>query len=81
MRPRPTQVTEQLGVGAAGILQGVGEDGQAVEGALLVDGLREFLHQSSVQESPGRVDDGRAEPVAEDIPRQGVCSFRSAAVA
>jgi hypothetical protein len=25
MRPRPAQVAEQLGVGAAGVLQGVGE--------------------------------------------------------
>jgi hypothetical protein len=29
MRPRPAQVAEQLGVGAAGVLEGVREYGQA----------------------------------------------------
>jgi hypothetical protein len=30
MRPRPAQVAEQFSVGAAGVLQGVGEYRQAV---------------------------------------------------
>jgi hypothetical protein len=31
-------VAEQLVVGAAGVFEGVGEQGQALEGAVLVDG-------------------------------------------
>src|SRR6516165_7131692 len=34
MRPRPAQVAEQIGVGAAGVLQGVGEQARAVERAV-----------------------------------------------
>jgi hypothetical protein len=31
MRPRRAQVAEQVGVGAAGVFQGVGEKGHSVE--------------------------------------------------
>src|SRR5262245_48633515 len=40
VRPRRAQVRQELGVGAAGLFEGVGEDGQAVVGPLLVDALR-----------------------------------------
>src|SRR5262249_7365436 len=39
MWPRPAAVTEDVGVGATGLFQGVGQDRQAVEGSLVVDRL------------------------------------------
>jgi hypothetical protein len=39
MLPRLAAVLQDVGVGAAGVFQGVGEDGQAVEGPFIVDGL------------------------------------------
>ena len=46
MRPRPAQVAEDGGVGAAGVFQGVGKDGEAGgvkgaggQGAVVVGGL------------------------------------------
>jgi hypothetical protein len=39
MRSRSAQVAEQLGVGAAGVFEGVGEKGEAVERSFVVDRL------------------------------------------
>ena len=42
MRPRSSQVVEDVGVVAAGFFNGIGQNGHAVECTLLVDGLSHF---------------------------------------
>jgi hypothetical protein len=49
MRPWPAQVAEQLGVCAAGVLEGIGEQGQAVEGAVGVGRFREIADRIAGQ--------------------------------
>jgi hypothetical protein len=44
-------MVQDVGVVAAGVFEGVGEDGQAVEGAVVVDGLGPG---GDVRRSPGR---------------------------
>src|SRR5262245_47278682 len=67
VRTGAAAVVEQVAAIAAGLFEGVGEDRQAVEGALLVYRTRQRPHVGS---APGRVERGRAERVAEDIPQQ-----------
>ena len=42
--PAAAAVTENVGIGAAGVFQGVGEKGEAVEGAIIVDELGHLGH-------------------------------------
>src|SRR5262249_47782208 len=56
VRPRPAAVVEEGGVGAAGDFQGVGEDGEALEGTFVIDAL-------------GQGDDGGREPALIDYSR------------
>src|SRR5262245_47192542 len=67
VRPRPAAVGEAGGVGAAGLFQGVGQDRQAVEGAVVVDGLRQLWDSAVLPRQPGGVGNRRAEWVAENI--------------
>ena len=55
MRPRPTQVPEQLRVAAAGRFEGVGQGGEAVEGSAIVDDIRHPWDRSVVMDEPGGV--------------------------
>jgi hypothetical protein len=52
-------VAEDGGVGAAGVLQGVGEDGEAVEGPLLVDGRGELGDGAAVPREDGGGESGQ----------------------
>ena len=59
MRPRPAQVAEQFGVGAAGVLQGIGEQGEASgverssrELSLVVGGLCEMRYGAALPGEP-----------------------------
>ena len=45
MRAWPSAMGQQVGVGAASFLQGVGQDRKAVEGTLVVDILSQFLNR------------------------------------
>jgi hypothetical protein len=54
-------VGEDVGVVAAGLLQGVGQDGEAVERPFVVDGLGQ---PDDIRGQPGRRDDDRVEGVA-----------------
>src|SRR3954451_6826870 len=67
VRPGAAAVGEDVGVGAAGVLQRVSQHGQTVEGAVIVDGLRELGHGTAVPGQPRRVNSRRAERVAETV--------------
>src|SRR5262249_41611256 len=65
---RPT-VAQDVRVGTTGDFQGVGQDRQAVEGTVLVDGLDQPADGAAVPRQPAGVDRwGRAERVAEIVP-------------
>ena len=64
---RPAAVVQDVGVVAAGVFEGVGEDRQAVEGAVVVDGLGKG---GDVRCSPGGMERDGAERVAEDVTNQ-----------
>jgi hypothetical protein len=51
MRSRPSTVVQDVGVGAAGVFQGVGQDRQAVKGSFLVDGYGQLRDRGG---EPGR---------------------------
>src|SRR5262245_58521389 len=53
VRPWPPEVAEDLGVRAARLFERVGEDGQVLVPALVVDGPRQLLHPAPAQ--PSRV--------------------------
>src|SRR5262249_19486325 len=64
-------VGEDVGVGAAGVLEGVGQDRQVMEGPLVVDAAGDGRDGAVVPRQPGGVDsDGtereRAEQIMED---------------
>jgi hypothetical protein len=62
-------MVQDVGIIAAGVFEGVGEDGKAVEGAIVVDGLTQG---GGVRCSPGGVDSDGMKGVAEDVAQQGV---------
>ena len=78
MRSRPAQVAEQLGVGAAGVLQGVGQNGQAGgverplgESAVVVRGPGEPGYSPVLPKGPVGVGGHAAEGErAENVPQQ-----------
>jgi hypothetical protein len=70
MRPRPAAVVKDIGVVAPGLLEGVGQMRQAIEGLLVVDRMGELDHSAMVRSQPDRIEgDGaewkRAEDTAE----------------
>src|SRR5438477_2682646 len=70
MLARLAALGEDVGVVTAGVFQGVGKDGQAVEGPVVVDGLGELDQGGVVPDEPGRVDGNGAEWVGEDFVEQ-----------
>ena len=64
MRPRSPAVVEDIGILAPGILEGISEDREAVEGTLGVD---TFGEGNDGRGEPGGVEGDGAEGVAEDI--------------
>jgi hypothetical protein len=71
VRPRPWQVFQDVRVGAAGVFEGVGQDGYAVQGPPVVDGLGELGDGAAIPGQPGGVERGRrAGGAAEDVPQQ-----------
>jgi hypothetical protein len=58
-------VRQDGGVGAAGVLQRVGEDGQVGEAPPVVDGRRRLGDRAAVPRQPRRIDGGRG---AEGVP-------------
>jgi hypothetical protein len=67
MRASTSTVLKNIGVRASGIFQGIGEDGKAVEGTLIVNGLSNAWKSAVVPGKDGGRDGGRAEGVAEDV--------------
>ena len=63
MLPRLAAVIQDVGVVAAGVFEGVGEDGQAVEGPFVIDGGGKGNDGGS---EPDGIDGYGAERVAED---------------
>jgi len=53
MLPRLAAVVEDGPVRASGVLKGIGEDRHPVEGSVIVDGLCDLDHRSSVPRQPG----------------------------
>src|SRR5262249_56550075 len=53
-----------------GILQGVGQDGQAVVGTVVVDGLRQLRDRGILPGKPEDVDGEGAEAVADEVTQQ-----------
>ena len=70
MRSRSPAVVEDVRIGAAGLLQGVRQDRQAVEGTILVDRRCEPHDGAVPGAQPARVNPGRAEGVPEDLAYQ-----------
>src|SRR6266496_3925822 len=60
-------MTENLRVGAASFLQSIGQDGELVEGSVIVDALRQFRNRAALPGEPGGVDGDGAEGVAADL--------------
>src|SRR3954453_17546304 len=67
VRAGAAAVTQQVGVGAAGLFEGVGEDRQVVEGAVVVDLPGDRGYGAVVPGQPRGIDGDRAERVAEDL--------------
>jgi hypothetical protein len=67
VRALPPAVAEDLLVSAPGVHQGVGQDRQAVEGSVLVDGAGEV---EDIGRAPTRVKSPSAERVAEDAAQE-----------
>jgi hypothetical protein len=57
-------------VAAAGVLEGVGEDGQLVETTIVKDKAGKVVNETGLPFEPGGVDDGRTEGVAEKLSEQ-----------
>ncbi len=57
-------VFQEGGVLAAGVFEGVGEDGEAVEGSVLIDGLSQ---RDNIAGKPERGEGHRMERITEDI--------------
>jgi hypothetical protein len=55
---------------AAGFLEGIGEDGKAVEGTVFVDGAGELRDGSGVPGEPGGANGGNAVRIAQDVAKQ-----------
>jgi hypothetical protein len=71
MRARAAKVAEQFGVGAAGVLQGVGEHRQTVEGSVIEDGLGNMDDSATVPRDPVGIDGRqRAVGIAEDVSKK-----------
>ena len=66
MFPTAAAMSQNVGIGAAGIFQGIGQDRQAVEGAVGVYGLGET---GDGAREPGGVKGDGPERVAEDTPQ------------
>src|SRR5207249_2347831 len=60
-------VGEHVWIGAAGILEGIGQDGQVAEVAAVIDLPGHRAEQPAAPAQPGRVRLGRAERVAKDL--------------
>ena len=73
MLARLPAMVQDVGVIAASVFEGIGEDGQAVEGAVVVDGLSQG---GDVRRSPGGVERDGAEGIAEDSTEQVGLDFR-----
>ena len=74
MRPRPTQVTQDVGIGAAGFFQSIREDGKAVrlqsasgQSAVVVGRLRQGKDRGHL---PSAVGDNGVEGIADEITQQ-----------
>src|SRR5262249_4793655 len=67
MLTRLTAVAEDVGVGAAGLLQGVGQDGQAVAGSPVVDGLGQPGNRAVIPGQPRWFNRHRVKRVAEEV--------------
>ena len=65
MRPRSPQVVQDVVAVAPGILEGVGQDREAVEGAVLVAA---FCESNDSSRPPGGVNRDGPEGIAEDVP-------------
>src|SRR5262249_40602594 len=70
VRAGASQVSEEVGVGAAGVFQGVGQDRQVVVAAGVVDAPGHVPHQSVAPAQPGRLDGDGPEGVAEQLAEQ-----------
>ena len=65
MRPGATAMSKDIGCITTGILQGVGQDREAVEGAVLVAA---FCESNDSSGPPGGVNRDGPEGIAEDVP-------------
>jgi hypothetical protein len=71
MRPRSAQVAEKLGVGAAGVLQSVGEEWKAVEVTGVVHSRSKPAHVATVPFQEGPIEsDGAEKLIPEDVSEQ-----------
>src|SRR5262249_367180 len=61
------QVVEQVAVVEAGFLEHVGQDGEVVEGPVVVDGAGDAQGPRGVVAQPAEVEGDRAERVAKDV--------------
>src|SRR5687768_10350264 len=70
MRARPAQVAEQLGIVTAGLFEGVGQDREAGESALLINRPGESRDRCFVPRHPPGQGEPGFERVADDVKQQ-----------
>src|SRR5437868_4933782 len=70
VRAEATAMGEQIGVGAAGVFEGVGQERQFVESAVVVDVPGDGRDGAAIPGEPMWLDRDRAEWVAEDVAEQ-----------
>src|SRR4051812_47354832 len=70
VRPLSPAVLQDLGIGAACIFEGVGENGHPLESAFVVDRLGEVANRALVPGQPRGVEGDGPERVAEDTTGQ-----------
>src|SRR5262245_51022830 len=70
MLPRLSAVVQNVGLVATSLFQRVGQDGKAVEGPVIVDGLSHLRNPAVVPTTPCGVNGRLAVWIAEDVPKK-----------
>jgi hypothetical protein len=65
-------MTENVGILAPGLFQGVGQDGEAVESSVVINGLGQFDDRAVVPGQPRAIRGNGTEGIADKITKQ-VC--------
>jgi hypothetical protein len=70
MRSRTSEVIQDVGVVTARVFEGVGEDGQSIEGPSIVDTISEASDRATLPTEPERIAMNLPKGVPNDIAKQ-----------